>query len=515
MSETENQPNSTSIFQTIFDQLTTGIGLLDAEGRILRINAGLKMMLERNDRSGAIKQFEDLFHSSAVDSARAYFKQVTEGELRTEPRRLRLKGRDGKPLWVAVTITALDQSAEADPCRLLQVEDITALKSLEAQLQQVQNPEAISVFAGGITHSFNNILSSIQGNAEYALRHELKEDDPGAYSVQQIMKAARRAGSLTKQILTLSRWKVPELSPINLTPIVKEVAKFLKTTIPGSITLRLSLRARSDRVLADPVTVHQMLMILCSRAMNAIMPDGGVIDIHISETEAGPRNPADASAPPRIAICVSAGHDPSSLPETPVIDIPPSAADGAPGEIAVPEALNRILQELQAAVHITGTAGVGLQQTVVLSLQSEPAEAEQDHTAAMTGGCEHILFVDDDEQIVEFMERSLGMLGYAFTGKCCSMEALELFTSSPEQFDLIISDLNMEEMTGDRLAEKIRGLKPDLPIIICTGYDEMLGNGRAEQIGIDAVLNKPFMMDELDTTIRRVLQEKKGRGQNG
>ena len=505
--------NDPDLLVSMLDSIETGICVMDRAGQLTTANSGLYKMLGFDRHHQSLNNFYELIHTDDVESVRELKKGLLGGDTDNNSCLIRLLHGDGQYVWVSVRFNQKIEPVDAQDLFIVQIEDITRIKTLEAQSQRSNATDAISILAGGITHSFNNILSSILGNAEFALRHELKEDEPGTYSVQQIVKAAHRANFLTRQILTLSRRNNQEPASINLNPIIKEVTKFLKATIPANISIRLSLQASSDIILADPVSLHQLLMNLCTIAINAMQGDGGTLGIMLMNSDSAPSrttsgNSSGKSALDYIELSIIASAN--RLPENETASENEfENTDGLPEDSGTQTlaAAKRIADELNAVLTVATEKGKGSCYSVFFPVNANLKEETEIPDKSISGGKERILFVDDDEQIVEFIERSLGILGYDVVGKESSIEALEAFSASPEAFDMIISDMNMDNLTGDQLAEKMLAIKPDVPVIICTGYDEMLTRARAKEIGVKGVIMKPFLMDEIDELIRRIFDK--------
>jgi PAS domain S-box-containing protein len=501
--------SSDDFFRTVFECVSIGICLMNLEGRIIRANPNMCRILGYNQEELQSHSCFDLTYPDDVINTREQLNQLLKGDLDNVSYKKRFIHKEGYPLWTSVGAFLKRDDKNSPQFFITHIKDISREKELETQLRHAQKTEAIATLAGGIAHDFNNILSSILGNAEFALRHELKDDDPGVYSVKQITKAAKRASFLVKQILTFSRRKKPELSQININPIVKEITKFLKTTLPTNIQTRLILKAGSDIVLADPVNVHQVLMNLCTNAIDAMQEEGGQLEIRLENIskliEATPET-SDSIATEYLKISISdtgSGITPEIKERIFEPYFTTKSREKGTG-LGLPVVYG-IMKDLNGDINFVSDPGKGTCFTINLPIHIPQPVAE----TKIFGNQEpvkgkRILFVDDDEQIVEFMERSFEALGYNITGKTDSLEALDIFKSAPDQFDVVISDMNMNGYTGDMLAKKVLETRPGIPVIICTGYDELLTKERAEQIGIKEIIMKPFMVDQLDESIRRI-----------
>lgn len=492
----DSQLKIQDIEKALLDTIDVRVCAISITGEILTANAEFCQLLGYENLH-RFKRLEQLVHPEDAGQLADAIERLQYNAIRESTIQLRMHCMDGRFLPVVVRGARI---ANADAVSIL---ISPARGKPEDERHLIQNPatDAISVLAGGICHSFNNILSTIIGNAEFALRYELKEGDPAEYSVRQIIKAARRAEFLTRQILVLSRRKEKAPTPINLTPIVKETAKFLKATIPAQINVGLSTKVTSDIVTADPVMVFQFLMNLCTYGMELLGESGGKLKISVSSPNmaAGKQVTAEGDHD-KIDLRVTVNRDglPKDLFSKP-------AADAVQSNTL--ETARMIAEDMKGDFNPGYSPESGSYMSLLLPLHGVDLESADVSDSPLSGGEERILFIDDDEQIVEFFERSMSVLGYTVTGKDNSVEALEIFRNAPGDFDLIITDMNMESMSGVQLAEGALSVRPDIPIIICTGFDEMLIQAKAKDLGVSAFIMKPFMMDDMDDLIRSVIRD--------
>ncbi|MBU2515384.1 PAS domain S-box protein [bacterium] len=502
VSEDSSHPfgESGDFFRIVFDNLSIGICLMDMKGQIIQANPYMSKMLGYGQQELVSKSYMELTHPEDTELTREKLELLLENQKDSIKFRKRYLNAYKQPIWVSIGAHLKRDDGGNPQYFISHITDISREKELEEQLRQAQKTEAIATLAGGIAHDFNNILSSVIGNAEFALRHELKEDDPATYSVRQIIKAANRASFLVKQIFSFSRRQKTKSSLVSINPIAKEIVKLLKATLPTNIQTRLILKANADTVMADPANIHQVLMNLCTNAAKAMQEKGGTLEIRIKNTE-------DSLTPPQIKISVTdTGKGmPEEIKER-IFDPYFTTKTGEKGTGLGLPVVYGIVSDLQGKITVSSEPEKGSCFSVILPLHvAKPKKEFPYQSPPLSGGGEHILFVDDDEQIVEFMERSLEALGYQFTGNFGSIEAFNTFCLSPEQFDIVISDMDMNGYSGDVLAQKLLEIRSDIPIIICTGYDELLTEERAREIGIREVILKPFMIDEINEIIRRIL----------
>ncbi len=386
--------------------------------------------------------------------------------------------------------------------------DITARKQLEDQLLQSQKLEAIGTLAGGVAHDFNNILFPIIGYAEMTL-DGLPEGGIERRNVKEILDAAYRARDLVRQILTFSRKNEKELKPARLRPIVKEAVKLMRGAIPSTIEISEDIRDPGP-VMADMTQIHQLIVNLCANAYHAMAEAGGTLEVGLKEAEIGPD---EAEAHPDAA--------PGKYVKITVRDTGVGMAPEVAARIFEPYFTTKRKEE-GTGLGLAVAAGIVRYHGGFIAVESAPgkgsvfrvflplirsAAAHRDAPAPRPpqGGSERVLIVDDNAQVVEMMAQMLTGLGYDVTAKDSSADALDAFTADPAAFDLVITDMTMPHMTGDVLARKIMAVRPDAPVIICTGYSEKINDQKAQELGVKGFLLKPVIKGELARTIRRAL----------
>ncbi len=387
--------------------------------------------------------------------------------------------------------------------------EIAKIKVLEDQLRQSQKMEAIGTLAGGIAHDFNNILFPIVGYAEMMLE-EYHTGTQGWQNLKEILSATDRARDLVRQILTFSRKSPKELKPLKIQPIIKESLKLLRSSIPTTIEIREDIQDTGP-VMADPTQIHQVLMNLCTNAYHAMRDRGGILEVTFRETE---KNPVPF---PDVSMLISSSYAVLSVRDTGIgmekailgkIFDPYFTTKGL-GEgtglgLAV---VDGIVREHRGKIIVESEPGKGsLFQIYLPVLSVAKHEMAVSASKSVPTGTEKILVVDDDAQIANMLKMMLEKLGYTVTVRYSSLDALEAFRMQPGNFDLVITDMTMPNMTGVELASEISCIRPGLPVILTTGYSEMVSKETALSYGIREFLMKPVVRDELAKTIRRVLE---------
>ena len=383
-------------------------------------------------------------------------------------------------------------------------------KKLKARLSQAQKMEAIGTLAGGIAHDFNNILAAIIGYAELAIL-EVPDGSKVKQDLMEIFKAGNRAKDLVQQILTFSRQSDMEKKPVRVSRIVKEALKFLRASLPTTIEIRENIEKDIGTIEADPTQIHQILMNLCTNAHHAMREEGGILEVTLTNVDMDAytiRQYPDISSGPYVRLSVSdTGHGITPDVKERIFDpyfTTKGVGEGTGLGLAV---VHGIVKDHAGAITVYSETGKGTTFHIFLPVIEKAEEPKKETMGPLPTGHERILFIDDDPSLVEIGREILGKLGYDVVAKTSSIEALELFREQPDKFDLVITDMTMPNMTGDRLAAELMKIRPDIPTILCSGFSEKMSNEKADALGIKNFLMKPIVMKDLAKTIRKVLDE--------
>lgn len=379
-------------------------------------------------------------------------------------------------------------------------------ETLQGQLTQSSKMEAIGTLAGGIAHDFNNILSVVLGFTELAL-DSVEKDNPLEGDLQEIYAAGSRAKELVSQILTFARQSDEELKPIHVDFIIKEVLKFIRSSIPTTIGIKQDITS-SALVLANATQLHRIIMNLCTNAAYSMEKGGGELGVSLKDVVVGPDMGRSISLKPGnyVEIKVSdvgEGIDPLIVDRIfePYFTTK-KAGEGTGMGLAM---VHGIVETYGGQIFVESKSGEGTVFSVYLPVARGNGCHQQYRAGGLPTGQERILFVDDELQIVTMADRMLSRLGYSVTTMTSSVEALEFFRNNPDAFDLLISDVTMPEMSGDQLAQEILEIIPNMPIILCTGYSKTFSEEAASQIGVKAFAYKPIVREDLAQTVRDVL----------
>lgn len=379
---------------------------------------------------------------------------------------------------------------------------------LETQLRQAQKMEAIGTLAGGIAHDFNNILSPIIIYTEIVMRM-LDADNPVQPLLESVHKSSKRAADLVKQILTISRQTERQQVLMQLGPVVKESLKLLRASLPATIEIRQESFTDQDWLVADPTEIYQIVMNLCTNAAYAMGDRGGVLTVALDNLELGQEQTAhgltvQAGNYLRLTIQdTGSGIAPAILER--IFEPYFTTKEIGHGTGLGLALVHGIVKNYGGGIKVFSESGVGTTFEVLLPMVEAQVEAESETLARIPAGKERILLVDDEPDIVAAVKLILGQAGYEVEGFTSSPEALEAFRVNPEKFDLIIADLTMPQLTGLDLAKELLRLRPDVPLILCTGYGESLSMEQARAMGISQIILKPIIPAQLSESIRSVL----------
>jgi len=391
--------------------------------------------------------------------------------------------------------------------------DTTDFKMLQEQLQQAQKMETIGNIAGGIAHDFNNILFPIVGLSELLLE-VLPPDSVEHRNVQQILKAGERGSGLVQQILAFSRKSEHKMMPVRVQRIIKEVLKLSRSTIPSNIEMSQFIQGECGFVMADTTQLHQVAMNLITNAYHAVEQGGGKISISLKEIAFSHENPAHLSLKSGRYVMLSVsdtGHgiDPSVMDK--IFDPYFTTKDRKKGTGLGLAVVFGIVKEHGGEIRAYSELGKGATFNVYLPLLEESLQTVSGVEAQVApGGTERILLVDDDDIILRVEKMMLKRLGYQVESRNSSIGALGTFGANPESFDLVITDMAMPKMTGDQFVEQLLSIRPDIPIILLTGFSERMNEEKAERIGAKGFLLKPVRKSNLAMLVRRLLDQAKG-----
>lgn len=382
-------------------------------------------------------------------------------------------------------------------------------RKAERQLAQTQRIEAMDRFAGGIAHDLNNILYPILLNIENLLT-EVPLDSSQHDVLDQTLKAAYRQRALVKKILSFSRQSEQKLLPIHVVPLLEDTLDFLRSSLPSTMEIKQQIDAPCDMIMGDPTQIQQVIMNLCQNAADALESSKGTITVSLTKTRLEPVHAyQDREAGDYLELTV---RDTGSGIEPHVVDhifepffTTKGVGKGSGLGLSV---VRGIVKSHGGAISTRSEPGNGALFTVYLPIYT--GEVQPDASSPESGlpeeGKEKILLVDDEEFILSSMQRVLKMSGYRVVAVKDSMEALRLFERTPDEFDLVITDLTMPKMTGVELVRKLLDIRPDIPVILSTGFNDVITEHEAKSLGIRELLLKPTGTGEVKKIVRKALE---------
>lgn len=437
--------------------------------------------------------------------------QTARAHGESAPSRYEFQGvrRDGSRIWLEALVTAVRW--QGSPASQVTVLDITERKHWEDHIRQAQKMEALGTLAGGIAHDFNNILAIVIGYTELAT-FDVPQHSVAWQNLQEVLTASKRAGDLVQQILTFSRQNETERQPIVLGKLVGETLRLLRASLPSTIEIHHDIPEDSGTVLADPTQLHQVIMNLCANAEYAMRATGGLLLIQVDAVDVDASLVSQCAAlhvGPYVRVSIrDTGHGmPPEVRERifdPFFTTKP-IGEGAGMGLAMDHG---IVTNHGGAITVDSTPDDGTTITLYLprieDAPAQPATAEE----FIMRGIGRILFVDDEEVLILAGRAMLEWFGYEVDTSSSGLEALDMFRANPHRYDLVITDQTMPQMTGEGLVQELRRIRPDIPIILCTGFSHVMDAEKAQTLGIDAFCMKPMQAQELASTIQQVLRRR-------
>ncbi len=396
------------------------------------------------------------------------------------------------------------------------VHDITARKkaeeekaALEAQLFHAQKMESIGTLSGGIAHDFNNLLGIILGNAELAM-DDLPEWHPAKSNFNEIRTASLRARDVVKQLLSFSRKSDPKQRPAKLVQIVEDALKFLRSSTPTSIEIHQHIpNDTDDTILADSTQINQVLINLFTNAAHAMEDTGGVITIGIENIDLDQSSATVyPDLPPGSYVKLTVRDTGTGIDheiKDRIFDPYFTTKEVGKGTGIGLSVVHGIVKSHNGAISVDSKFGEGTTFSILFPMAEEEAVTETEPADKFPTGNERILIVDDEESMVNIGRGRLERLGYQVEVRTNPIDALELFRADPDEFDLVITDMTMPHITGDKLVKEILKIRPDIPTILCTGFSERIDEEKAKEIGIRGYIEKPFDRGTLSRMVRNVL----------
>lgn len=510
-------------YRDLYENAPVAYVSMNPKGDILKCNQKAEC-LSGYDKNDLIGQNIGFLFWEQPEEGNSEFAVVLEmlinGEL-VKDMELQINPKNGKYIWISLSIDVIkDSSGKLVELRAMAM-DISQRKELEKQLFQSQKMEAVGTLAGGIAHDFNNILSPISGYTEMILM-DIRKDTLEKKYLDIIMGCVKHAKELVNQILTFSRQKKHEFKFLSAGSIVRESLILVRLFLPVTIKVTTDLDNLDGYILADPVQIYQVIMNLVSNASHAMEEKGGILDISLKEEknlgQIFPELAPEIKKYVRLTIKdTGTGIDPDILNK--IFDPYFSTKKEGKGSGIGLSVVHGIVESHDGYIRVESSEEKGTcfdiyfpvrhhkyEEVEPIDLKEILNQAETEEISIQTG-TERILLVDDDKKVAVMGTHMLEKLGYTVTCLTGSLEAVNVFRSSPDRFDAIVTDLTMPDLTGDLLAGKIYDIRSDVPVILCTGFGDTIDKHRLDSPSIKGFLKKPVAIKELSSALRRALDK--------
>ncbi|MGL1931841.1 MAG: response regulator [Desulfotalea sp.] len=496
-------------YRDMFEQSPIGLALCTMDGQLVAVNPAYATII-----GYSVEDTLQLTYLDIIPEKKSPDERWPLNELDTaEHHEKEYRHKDGH--FVPVRLNAKIVVRDNQKFIWLNVEDITVLKQseketyeLQDKLRQAQKMESIGTLAGGIAHDFNNILAAILGYAEMAKDDSQSGSTTYSY-LEEVLNAGNRAKTLVTQILAFSRHDDTECIPLQPAIMAKETIKMLRPALPSTIKINQRIDHETDRVFADPTQFHQIMMNLCTNAYQAMEETGGKLDISLKQVNLSNE---DLVHEPNVTngdfIQLSIGDSGIGIAKNlknKIFDPYFTTKESGKGTGLGLSTVHGIVKNYGGFISLYSELGEGTVFHVFLPCVEKKAETINESNHQIPTGTENILFVDDEEILTQMGKTMLQGIGYHVTARNSSFEALETFQSQPDKFDIVITDQTMPGMTGSELCRRMLHIRPDIPIILCTGYSTIISEEKAKAMGIKEFAFKPLAKMDLAKLIRKVL----------
>jgi len=507
-------------YRDLFELSPVGIFQTSAKGQLLFVNPEMTRFIGANSPEEAVEKLQNVARDFYVDSnRRKTFIDLLKDRGVVKNFEFEARRLDGQHIWLSMNASAREMSSDGMFLINGFITDVTDRKraeeekvQLEAKLLQAQKMEAIGTLAGGIAHDFNNILSAVIGYTELSQMSISPESNVSDH-LDKILKAGNRAKDLVQQILTFSRQTEHELKPVSVKLIAKEALKLLRASLPSTIEICATIE-NDSLVIGDPTQIHQILMNLCTNAYHAMEETGGRLEVSLKDVTLQQGDLYGKDLYPGSYNCLTVSDTGIGM-EKKILEriFEPyfTTKETGKGTGLGLSIIYGIVKKHHGDIQVCSEPGRGTVFQVYLPMIKDNEKIEtSDEDTPIPKGTERILLVDDEEFIVQMDQLLLESLGYSISAQKSSTDALNTFRAAPHNFDLVITDMTMPNMTGTQLSLELKKIRPDIPIILCTGFSEQIDAEKISTLGIKGFLAKPVLRIDFAKMVRKVLDEVKG-----
>ena len=517
MKQFESAKENEKRLQLLIDSIPAQISYVNSEERYVLVNKVFEISFDRNRDQIIGQTMEIILGHKNYNKVKPHIIQALSGKTGSFEFAFTTKNKESK--WYGVDyVPETDEKGNVNGFYVLTI-NLTEKKQAEEErlrlkdrLRHAQKMEAIGTLSGGIAHDFNNILSGIFGYSQLVDSHINDPDQAKKYN-QKIFEGAQRASALIQQILSFSRQTKYSKQPISIFQILNEVLGLMRSTIPSNIEIKSDLKSKA-MVLADSTQIHQVMMNLCTNAYQAMIDNGGVLSVNLNEIVLSQENlSGETSFSPGEYVKITVEDSGPGIEDQikdKIFDpyfTTKKVGDGTGLGLAV---VNGIVKKHNGFIDFFTTLGVGTTFEIYLPIVTDGATNKvklETIKEEQSSSSERIMLVDDEQAILETLKAILSRKGYQISTFEDGETALKAFTKNPDYFDLIVTDMTMPKMTGDKFSLAALEVRNDIPIIICTGYHEKFTESQAIKSGIKKYIQKPVIGSELSKIIRNLLDK--------
>jgi two-component system, cell cycle sensor histidine kinase and response regulator CckA len=505
-------------YEDLYEFAPCGYLTLSSQGLIVKVNLTGVLLLGANRRGILQRRFSNLIDSCCQN---AYFQTLKQADHTGEKQttELKLAQKEGLTVWIRMDIQT-DLAPDGDVIqRRIILTDITDQrraeedkKELEEQLWQARKMESLGTLVGGIAHEFNNMLAIIMGNSEVAIE-DMPQWSPAYANIKEIMSASLKARDMVRQLLTFGRKNDTFKKPLHIKAVVTDALKLIRSSLPANITIKEEICVNVAPIIGNLTQINQVLINLCGNAADAMQTMGSTLTIALSnkviakEKKHGSHTLASGRYVQLTVSDDGCGMDVETLNR--IYD--PFFTTKAVGKgtglgLAV---VHGIVNRHGGVILVESQSGKGTVFKILFPAHEGPVEPAPKAQTVLATGTERILFVDDEPLILKLFQQRLENLGYRVYATTDPVDGLKTFEADSDGFDLIITDMAMPHMTGDQLAAKILSIRPEIPIMLCTGYSEKISPEKAYKLGICSFAMKPLDQADFVKSVREVLDRVK------